>query len=213
LGVIVMEPLRGGNLSTKVPTPVQKIWDQAEAKRTPAEWALRWVWDHPEVTVVLSGMNEEAHIEENIRIASDVQPHSLSQEELDLIASVRDTYRDLMKAGCTGCRYCMPCPSGVDIPRCFELYNNVHIFGQKRQTRMMYALGLGDLNGKPAYASQCKDCGKCEEACPQHLPIPELLKDVAGEFEGLSMRPITWFIKGFLAMQRRSSLRKARRLG
>jgi predicted aldo/keto reductase-like oxidoreductase len=203
--VVVMEPLRGGNITKRIPQAVQEVWDQAETKRTPAEWALRWVWNHPEVTVVLSGMNEEKHIEENIRIAGEAYPDSLTQEELDLVARVRDTYRDLMKVGCTGCRYCMPCPSGVDIPACFEFYNNIHIFGG---AKMMYAW---TLNG--SYASQCKNCGKCEKACPQHLHIPELLKDVSGEFEGLLLKPTIWLLKGFMTLQRWSSLRKARKLG
>jgi len=207
IGVIVMEPLRGGNLAKKIPQAVQDVWDQAEIKRTPAEWSLRWVWNHPEVTVVLSGMNEEKHIEENIRIAGEAYPDSLSQEELDLVSRVRDTYQELMKVGCTGCRYCMPCPSGVNIPACFELYNNANMFGEKFQAKLGYALNL-----RGSYASQCKDCGKCEKACPQHLPIPKLLKDVSREFEGFFLKPTIWLVKGFMGGQRRSSLRKARRL-
>jgi hypothetical protein len=206
VGIVVMEPLRGGNLTRRIPRAVQEAWDQAEIKRTPAECALRWVWNHPEVTVVLSGMNEEKHIEENIRIAGEAYPDSFAQEELDLVARVRDTYRDLMKVGCTGCRYCMPCPSGVNIPACFEFYNNIHIFGEK-DAKMMYAWSLSG-----SYASQCKNCGKCEKACPQHLPIPELLKDVSGEFESLLLKPTIWLLKGFMALQRWSSLRKARKL-
>jgi hypothetical protein len=206
VGVVVMEPLRGGSITRRIPQAVQEIWDQAEIKRTPAEWALRWVWNHPEVTVVLSGMNEEKHIEENIRIAGEAYPDSFTQEELDLVARVRDTYRDLMKVGCTGCRYCMPCPSGVNIPACFEFYNNIHIFREK-DAKMMYAWSLSG-----SYASQCKNCGKCEKACPQHLPIPELLKDVSGEFESLLLKPTIWLLKGFMVLQRWSSLRKARKL-
>lgn len=207
IGVIIMEPLRGGNLTKKVPQSVQKIWDQAKVKRSSAEWALRWVWNHPEVTTVLSGMNEEKHIEENIKIASNAYPDSLSQEELDLIDKARDTYKNLMKVECTGCRYCMPCPSGVDIPACFEVYNNVNIFGDKLQSKIGY---VWTLSG--AYASQCKKCGKCEKACPQHLPIPKLLKDVSDEFEGVFLKPTNWLLKGFMTMQRQSSLRKARKL-
>jgi predicted aldo/keto reductase-like oxidoreductase len=213
LGVVIMEPLRGGNLTRRVPPAIQEIWDQAEVKRTPVEWALRWIWNRPEVTVVLSGMNEEEHIEENIRIASEAYPDSLTQEELDRVARVRDAYRDLMAAGCTGCRYCMPCPAGVNIPMCFEVYNNAYMFGQKRMAKMMYAVGMsGTFDGKPAYASQCKNCGKCEKACPQHLPVPQLLNDVANEFEGLSMKPVIWFFKGLLNIQRWRSLRRARSL-
>lgn len=207
IGVIVMEPLRGGNLTKKIPQAVQKVWDQAETKRTPAEWSLRWVWNHPEATVVLSGMNEEKHIEENIKIASEAYPNSLTQEELNLIYKVRDTYKELMKVGCTGCRYCMPCPSGVDIPACFELYNNANMFGEKFQAKLGYVWNLSESR-----ASLCKECGKCEKACPQHLAIPELLKDVSGQFEGFYLKPMVWLLKGFMEMQRRSSLRKARKL-
>jgi predicted aldo/keto reductase-like oxidoreductase len=124
LGVIVMEPLRGGLLARKPPSGVEDLWKEAEKVRTSAEWALRWIWNHPEVTVVLSGMNEEEHIRENLRVANEGYPNSLSENELDLISRVERKYRSLMRAGCTGCRYCMPCPSGVDIPTCFEAYIN-----------------------------------------------------------------------------------------
>ena len=127
LGVIIMEPLRGGNLTNPVPPAVKEIWDEAPTKRTAAEWALRWVWNHPEVTVVLSGMNEETHIEENLKVAGEAYPNSLTETELQLIKKVEQKYRELMKVGCTGCRYCMPCPSGVNIPLCFELYNNLYM--------------------------------------------------------------------------------------
>jgi predicted aldo/keto reductase-like oxidoreductase len=103
-----MEPLRGGNLGGKAPESVRKIWESAPTPHSPAEWALRWVWDHPEVTVVLSGMNEEAHIDENLRAAQDALPDSLTQEELAIIHAARDEYKRLMKIGCTGCGYCMP---------------------------------------------------------------------------------------------------------
>ncbi|MCG2794698.1 MAG: aldo/keto reductase [Actinomycetia bacterium] len=128
LGVVVMEPLRGGNLAKKVPPEVQAIWDEAEVRRSAAEWALRWVWNHPDVTVVLSGMNDEDNIDENLRIADEADPESLSAEELELVGRAADAYRKLTRAGCTGCGYCMPCPAGVDIPFCFEAYcrNIVH---------------------------------------------------------------------------------------
>ena len=104
LGVIIMEPLRGGNLTRNVPPAVQEIWDEAPVKRTPAEWALRWIWNHPDVTVVLSGMNDESHIRENIRVAGEAYPHSLNEAELQLVQRVEKKYRELLKVGCTGCR-------------------------------------------------------------------------------------------------------------
>jgi predicted aldo/keto reductase-like oxidoreductase len=187
LGVIVMEPLLGGNLASPVPPEVQAIWDEAEVKRTPVEWALRWIWNHPEVTVVLSGMNEESHIEENLKITDESYPNSLTEAELQLIKKAEQKYRQLMKIGCTGCQYCMPCPSGVNIPECFETYNNLHMFGNVDGAKFTYAIRMSGVftNTEPGgFASQCTECGKCMEKCPQGLEIPDLLKDVAEELEG-----------------------------
>lgn len=186
LGVIVMEPLRGGNLARMVPPTIEEIWDQAEEKRTPSEWALRWVWNHPEVTVVLSGMNEEGHIEENLAIANKAYPQSLTEAELQLVKKVAQKYRELMKTDCTGCGYCMPCPAGVEIPICFESYNNLLVFGNVSEKQLRYAARLGGVisGGKAGLASQCILCGECMKKCPQNLNIPDLLKDVVEEFEG-----------------------------
>ncbi|MGA2162421.1 MAG: aldo/keto reductase, partial [Methanoregula sp.] len=107
LAVMIMEPLRGGNLAGPVPEEIRKIWDEAPVKRSPAEWGLSWVWNHPEVTVVLSGMNNEAHIDENIRVAGSALPQSLTPDDIARIDQVKETYRRLMKVGCTGCGYCM----------------------------------------------------------------------------------------------------------
>ena len=186
LGVIVMEPLRGGKLTNPVPPEVQELWNQAEIKRTPAEWALRWVWNHPEVTVVLSGMNEETHVKENLKIANEAYPNSLTEAELQLISKVEQKYRKLMRTGCTGCRYCIPCPSGVDIPYCFEIYDNFHLSGNEKEAKLMYAAKPGGIirGNVSGYASQCVECGQCEEKCPQHLDISGVLKEVAEKFEG-----------------------------
>ena len=186
LGVIIMEPLRGGKLTHPIPPAVQDIWNEASVKRTPAEWSLRWIWNRPEVTVVLSGMNEESHIEENLKIAGEAYPDSLKEDELQLVKRVEQKYRELMKTGCTGCRYCTPCPSGVDIPACFEIYDNFYLSGNEKEAKLMYAAkpgGIirGDVTG---YASQCVQCGQCAEKCPQHLDIPSLLEAVVEEFEG-----------------------------
>jgi len=186
LGVIVMEPLRGGNLGLAVPPPaVQDIWNEAATRRTPAEWALRWVWNRPEVTVVLSGMNEETHIAENLAVADSAAPGSLTAEELQLVERVGRKYRELMKVGCTGCGYCMPCPSDVLIPGCFETYNTLHMFGDPEGAKFVYALMMSGVTGegKPKFASQCVACGECVEKCPQHIPIPEVLAQVAAEME------------------------------
>lgn len=187
LGIIIMEPLLGGNLASPIPSEVQEIWNEAEIKRTPAEWALRWVWNHPEVTVVLSGMNEESQVEENLRTASDAYPNSLNETEVQLVSRVEQKYRQLMKVGCTGCQYCMPCPSGVSIPECFNIYNNLHMFGNTDGARFTYAVRMSGVftNTEPGgFASQCIECGQCMEKCPQSLKIPDLLKVVVEELEG-----------------------------
>ncbi len=186
LGIIVMEPLRGGSLTNPVPPDVKEIWDAAPTKRTPAEWALRWVWNHPEVTVILSGMNQEAHIEENLAAADIAYPNSLTESELQLVKKVEQKYRELMKVGCTGCRYCMPCPEGVNIPLCFEEYNNLYLSGNADETKFLYAARLGSVLsvGEPEFASRCVQCGECLEKCPQHLDIPTILESVVEELEG-----------------------------
>jgi predicted aldo/keto reductase-like oxidoreductase len=186
LGVIVMGPMRGGKLTCSVPPEVEKIWREAPIKRTPAEWALRWVWNHPEVTVVLSGMNEYSQIEENLRITDEAYPNSLNETELKLVDIVEQKYRKLMNTGCTGCGYCLPCPSGVDIPICFEVYDNLYLSRNENEGKLIYAAKAGgiirgDILG---YASQCVQCGQCLEKCPQHLNVPDLLKNIAEKFEG-----------------------------
>ncbi len=190
LGIIVMEPLRGGKLTNPIPPAVQNIWNEASVKRTPAEWALRWIWNHPEVTVVLSGMNEESHIDENLRIADEAYPNSLTEAEIQLVKKVEQKYRELMKTGCTGCIYCAPCPSGVDIAGCFEIYDNFYLSGNEKEAKLMYAAKPGGIirGDVPGYASQCVQCGQCVEKCPQHLDIPTFLKAVAEEFEGKDLR-------------------------
>lgn len=186
LGVIIMEGLRGGNLGLpQPPQEVDAIWNEAENKRTPVEWALRWIWDHPEVTVVLSGMNQETHIEENIRISSEAEPLSLTEKERELVERASTTYKKLMKVNCTGCEYCKPCPSGVNISATFEILNKLHLFKNVEEAKYMYAIRCSGMvtNGEPGYASQCTQCGECLEKCPQHIDIPAVLEDVVEELE------------------------------
>lgn len=210
LAVIIMEPLRGGNLGGRVPESVQKIWDAVPVKRSPAEWALRWVWNHPEVTVVLSGMNEEAHIDENLRVAETALTGALTQEELATINAARDEYRLLMKIGCTGCGYCMPCPAHVDIPGCFAEYNTHHLFPNDRTGRFQYIGRHGGLMGQTSYAGLCRNCGKCAKACPQHLPIPALIKEVSKEMDGLVIPVVVPILKGGLwCMNKAGAIKRA----
>ena len=196
LAVMVMEPLRGGALAGKLPKEVKQIYDNAQTGRTAAEWGLRWVWNHPEVTVVLSGMNDEKQVQENIKTAETALPNSLGQEDLSVINRVASSYRRLMKVPCTGCAYCMPCPNGVNIPANFNLYNQYHMFGNKIYTRGFYAVMLmGIMHGKPSDASLCKDCGSCSKKCPQHIAIPEELKAVKGNLGGLQTKIMLPIVK------------------
>lgn len=185
LAVVIMEPLRGGALASKVPKEVVQLYDNAKVKRSPAEWGLRWVWNHPEVTLALSGMNDEKQVLENIKNAENAKPNLLKTDELALMKNVAEAYRRLMKIQCTGCQYCMPCPSGVNIPNNFKIYNDYYMFGNEQQSRLMYAMMLkGGLTGIKADASLCKDCKQCMERCPQHIVIPERLKEVEKELGG-----------------------------
>lgn len=185
LGVVVMEPLRGGNLGMPAQPPeVEAIWKKAAVPRTPVAWALRWIWNRPEVTVVLSGMNEEAHIEENLAIAEEALPDSLTEEEVQLVDKAGRKYKTLMKVDCTGCGYCMPCPSDVHIPGCFEVYNKMHLFGNAAEGKFLYAIRMGAvLREATSYASQCVQCGECLEKCPQQIEIPDWLERVVEELE------------------------------
>ena len=190
IAVVIMEPLRGGNIGLAEPPPkIADIWKESPIKRSPAEWGLRWIWNFPEVTVILSGMNEETHIDENIAAANAIRAGEFSQSDLAIVDRVAAKYRELMKVGCTGCGYCMPCPSNVMIPICFEEYNKVHLFGKVEEGKFRYALRMsGEItDGVPGFASQCVRCGACVEHCPQQIPIPDVLAQVAAELEDSAM--------------------------
>lgn len=191
LAVIVMEPLRGGSLAREdQPAEVQKLWNSADVKRTPAEWALRWVWDRPETTLLLSGMNEDWQLDENIAIADKAEPNTLTEKELALLDEAGKTYIRLMAVNCTGCGYCMPCPANVMIPYCFEELNNLRVFGGGPGVLFRYAARMsGTLgDGTESFASLCVKCGECLDKCPQHIQIPDMLELVVSEMEGEGFR-------------------------
>jgi predicted aldo/keto reductase-like oxidoreductase len=182
LGIVVMEPIRGGLLAKEIPG-VSEIWQKAPVHRPPAAWALRWVWNHPEVTVVLSGMSTAEQVRQNVSWANDGLPGTLTKKELALYRAVRKEIEQRMVIPCTGCSYCTPCPHGVSIPECFEFYNRAHMYGDEEGTRQIYSMFLGgSFDGTPSFASLCEECGECEEKCPQALPIREDLKKVAAYF-------------------------------
>ena len=176
-----MEPLRGGRLVNHLPAKAKAALAADSKKRTAAELALRWLWNQPQVTCVLSGMNTLEMVAENIRIASAVQAGEMAQEDFALVAAVRSAILDSVKIGCTGCGYCQPCPQNIGIPQAFQCYNLIGTDGKFRALAE-YFMNTA-LRAKTNSVSQCIGCGKCEAHCPQHLPIRECLKDVEKELE------------------------------
>ena len=171
--VVIMEPLRGGKL-VNIPKQAKEALQQSELGYTPAELGLRWLWNQPEVTCVLSGMNSMEMVEENIRIASDAEAGDFGDAEFALVDQIKGIIRAKEKVGCTGCRYCMPCPAGVDIPGNFYYYNLMYL-EKKNAARVEFAQNTA-LQKEPGFASQCIGCGKCEAQCPQNIKIREELK-------------------------------------
>lgn len=171
LAVVIMEPIRGGRLSKVVPPTVEAIWDSAPTKRTPADWALQWVWNHPEVSVVLSGMSAMEHVVENIDSARRSGPGTLTADVLALYDRVREAYEALSAVPCTDCRYCLPCPNGVNIPRVFEIYNDMMMYGDENGAQMAYDVFMN----ADERADLCIECGECLEKCPQNIEIPDWL--------------------------------------
>ncbi|OEH86695.1 aldo/keto reductase [Desulfuribacillus stibiiarsenatis] len=198
LPVMVMEPLRGGKLVTKLPKEVYHVWETAYVKRSPAEWAFRWIWNHPEVTLVLSGMNSQAMVEENIRVASKAEANSFTEEDYQLFSRVRKILDDKIKVPCTACNYCIPCPQGVDIPTCFSCYNDRELEG-KWISKGKYIMQTS-LKAKASNASLCNKCGKCEKHCPQKIAIREELVNVSKALEGFSYKPVRFLIKRFMKL-------------
>ena len=192
--VIIMEPLRGGKLVNQLPEEALTLMKDSERAYSAAEWGLRWLWDQPEVSCILSGMNSMEMVEENIRIASEVEAGQFTESDFELIENVKSIIRQKEKVGCTGCRYCMPCPKGVDIPGIFHYYN-LTALQKKSSARFEFARNLG-IRQEPVFASQCVGCGKCEKHCPQHINIREKLKEADRE-----LRPLPYKIGIDIARQ------------
>ncbi len=179
--VIIMEPLRGGKLVDLLPEKAKKLIADYPKKRTAAEWAFRWLWDQPEVTCVLSGMNSMPMVEENVRIASEVQAGEFSKEDFALIEQIKQEINHNIKVECTGCGYCMPCPQGVDVPTAFRCYNRMYT-ENKGAGRFEY-MQIVALQKDMSDISKCIQCGKCEMHCPQHIEIRKKLKEAGKELQ------------------------------
>ncbi len=187
LGVVIMEPLLGGKLARDIPA-INPLWDSASVKRTPAEWALQWLWNQPEVSVILSGMSTMPQVEQNLASAAASSVGSMTAAELDLIAKVREEIQKLSPIPCTSCEYCLPCPNGVLIPRNFAVYNEAAMYGDLDGSRNAYKYWISD-EGK---AAQCIQCQECEPKCPQHIPISDwmpVIEEVLGLGRPFVMKP------------------------
>lgn len=182
--VVIMEPLRGGKL-VNLPDSAQKLLEESGTGYSAAELGLRWLWDQPEVMCVLSGMNSIEMVEENARIAASSEVGQFSEADFALVEEIKNIITAKERVGCTGCSYCMPCPSGVDIPGNFHYYNLMYV-DAKHSARVEFARNVG-LRKFPGFASLCTECGACEKRCPQHLPIRALLKEAEKE-----LRPVPY---------------------
>lgn len=195
LPVVIMEPLRGGKLVTRLPQEAKDIFARYPVRRTPAQWAFRWLWDQEKVTVVLSGMNSMEMLRENIATASQTQPGELGAPEQEMLRKVVAAINAKMKVGCTGCGYCMPCPRSVDIPGTFAAYNRVSQEGKFWGLKEYFMCTAARKNSTAA--SNCVGCGKCEKHCPQGLPIRQHLQAAQKELEipvyKAARKIVTWF--------------------
>lgn len=192
--VFVMEPLRGGNLVNKLPKEIIKIFKEKDKKRSSANWAFRWIWNHEEVTTVLSGMNSMDMLQENIEIASSSNISELSEEELEMFREIKQILKKKVKVPCTSCNYCISsCPVNVDIPTCFNCYNNIEIDGFINSLRE-YIMQT-KMKKISSNASICINCKRCEKHCPQNIDISNELKSVSKKMEGFSYKVINFILK------------------
>ena len=180
--VIIMEPLRGGKLVNRLPQKALEIFKNYDIKRTPAQWAFRWLWDQKEVTCVLSGMNSMEMLNDNVKTASETQIGELGEPEQQMLQQVVSAINAGMKVGCTGCGYCMPCPKGVDIPGAFAAYNRLASEGKFAGMKEHFMCSAARQDSTAAY--NCIGCGKCETHCPQGIQIRQELKNVQKSLEG-----------------------------
>ena len=182
LPVIIMEPLLGGKLATGLPRKAKDLLRAADTSLSDAQWAFRWLWNQPEVTVVLSGMNAADQLSQNAELACKVVPGSMNENEQSVIEQVIDVFNESYKVPCTGCNYCLPCPKGINIPAAFAAYNTSYVFGWYQGVKA-HTLSAGATSDKPHYLADCTECGACAKKCPQHIAIPAELKKVRKRVE------------------------------
>ena len=200
IAVFVMEPLKGGLLAGELPPEVSALFDEVDSSKSSVDWALSWVFNQNEITCVLSGMGSLDQMKENMAIAERVEIGSLSDDELDVLDKAQGIFNSMMKINCTGCGYCLPCPRGVNIPDCFNVYNEKYLFNKKAfgvlpHAMVNYYMVVGGITNKQASAGLCNHCGRCKRLCPQSLDIPNELDRVKSEFELLGFNYQIKFVK------------------
>ena len=198
MGIFVMEPLKGGILAGKMPKDAEEIFKKANPNKSTAQWALEWVLNNRNVTCVLSGMNDLSQLDENLEVAHNTAPMSMSFEDLETVELVKRVMRNSLRINCSTCGYCMPCPRGVNIPECLKIYNEKYLFGHKgliNPAFMDYYQYVGGIMGNSGNAGKCNGCGKCLRKCPQKLDIVSELKKVKKEFEVPGSKYILIFVQ------------------
>lgn len=205
MAVIIMEPLKGGLLANTMPREVEDLIQSSNTNRSNVDLAFNWIYDTPEITCVLSGMNSVEMVKDNIEIADSHLTNPLNEEELELISNMKDVLLKLNKINCTGCNYCMPCPQTINIPEIFKLYNDKNLFPENKSfgmhhTFMLYAGNILGATGQAHDASLCVDCGLCTSKCPQQLPIPKLIREVDSSYHGKFVRTFMPIIKRIMSI-------------
>jgi len=201
MSVMIMEPLLGGKLATGLPEAAVEIFRKANPELSPAAWALNWVWNQSEVTLLLSGMSSMDQLEENLRVADAARPHMLADAEMDVYRRVLELVNKSYKIRCTGCNYCMPCPQGVNIPGSFAAYNTSFAIGFAAGMQQ-YMTGTGLVAQRSSSPCLCVNCGKCEKHCPQHLPIMKHLTEVKRRMEPLWVKLMGLCVRAFFGVKR-----------
>jgi predicted aldo/keto reductase-like oxidoreductase len=200
MSVIIMEPLKGGLLAGKMPSAIENLIASSNTSRSMVDLAFSWIFDNPEITCVLSGMNSMEMLEENINITNNHLENPLNDDEKELINSMEDIFLDLNEINCTGCNYCMPCPQQINIPDIFKLFNDKNLFPENssygiHHNFILYSGNILGVTGDAHDASLCVDCGLCKSKCPQQLDIPHLIRNVDNTFHGKYIRPFIPFVK------------------